>query len=672
MANKYMKKTDQKHSLADSADATGWEDIGPKWKVPVLAGLLAVATACLVLASMAVAYQLIHSNVIYPGVEVAGIPVGGMTKEDALAAVKPIYEQRAKRSLLFRMDGVERKMVLSEIGVSFDPEAGVDTAYKIGRTGGPLERIGSQLSALVRGNSVESSGVRIDRAKLQSVITQIAGEIDRTVKDAELVIGDDFSVQISPDVIGRRLDVEGAVGAIEKAVITGADSVELPVLITLPKRLEKDLVEARDTLAKVYSGAVTLQFGGNSWTLEQKEISDTVSVDYKTGVPAPEITIREESLMALADRIAGEIEQEKVDGRYVWSNGALTLLSEGKDGLKLDRAKTVDALRSAIMGDQKIVDLPVDVDEAIGDSIDPAKLSIKERIEYGQTTIAGVPEKVHNIKLAASRLNGVVVRPGETFSFNDELGPTTIKAGFQVGFGITINNGEMQTVPSVAGGICQVATTLLHAVFWAGYQIEERYPHMYWISSYGQPPRGITGLDSTVEAPVLDFKFTNNTDDYLLIQSSTENSKLTFELYGTKPDWKVEVEGPIISNVVKADQKEVRQEEPTWPEGRTLWVERAADGFDVEIIRKVIKGDDVRTLNLKSRYQPSRNVLMVGTKKPDPTPVPTPSASPTPSAGSSPTPSAGGDPQAAPTALPTPENGGAPPAANTPQPTPSQ
>ncbi|MGI5837124.1 MAG: VanW family protein [Chloroflexota bacterium] len=667
-----MKKTDQKHSLADSADATGWEDIGPKWKVPVLAGLLAVATACLVLASTAVAYQLIHSNVIYPGVEVAGIPVGGMTKEDALAAVKPIYEQRAKRSLLFRMDGVERKMVLSEIGVSFDPEAGVDTAYKIGRTGGPLERIGSQLSALVRGNSVESSGVRIDRAKLQSVITQIAGEIDRTVKDAELVIGDDFSVQISPDVIGRRLDVEGAVGAIEKAVITGADSVELPVLITLPKRLEKDLVEARDTLAKVYSGAVTLQFGGNSWALEQKEISDIVSVDYKTGVPAPEITIREESLTALADRIAGEIEQEKVDGRYVWSNGALTLLSEGKDGLKLDRAKTVDALRSAIMGDQKIVDLPVDVDEAIGDSIDPAKLSIKERIEYGQTTIAGVPEKVHNIKLAASRLNGVVVRPGETFSFNDELGPTTIKAGFQVGFGITINNGEMQTVPSVAGGICQVATTLLHAVFWAGYQIEERYPHMYWISSYGQPPRGITGLDSTVEAPVLDFKFTNNTDDYLLIQSSTENSKLTFELYGTKPDWKVEVEGPIISNVVKADQKEVRQEEPTWPEGRTLWVERAADGFDVEIIRKVIKGDDVRTLNLKSRYQPSRNVLMVGTKKPDPTPVPTPSASPTPSAGSSPTPSAGGDPQAAPTALPTPENGEAPPAANTPQPTPSQ
>lgn len=638
-----MENSDQKQMVTDNSEPTELEETRFKWKWPFLAGLLSAVTACLVLVATAAAYQMIHSNVIFPGVQVAGVAVGGMTKDEALAAVKPLYDQQAARPLLVRMDGTERKMLLSEIGVSFDPAAGVDTAYRIGRTGGPLERIAAQLAALTRGNPVESSGVRIDRAKVRAVLAQQAKEIDSSVRDAELVIGDDFTVQISPEVIGRQLDVSGAIAVVEKGVVAGADSVELPVLITLPKRVQKDLEETRNTLTKVYAGPVTLQFDSRHWTLEKKEITSLVSVDYKAGIPAPTVSLKDEPLKKMADRIAGEIDQEKVDGRYSWGQGALKPLLEGKDGRKLDKAKTLETLRAAILGDRKVVALPVEVDKAIGGSIGPAQLMIKERVDFGQTAIAGVPEKIHNIKLAASRLNGVVVRPGETFSFNKELGPTTIKAGFQVGFGITINNGEMQTVPSVAGGICQVATTLLHAVFWAGYQIEERYPHMYWIASYGQRPRGITGLDTTVDAPVLDFKFINNTDNYLLIQSGTENNLLTFELYGTKPDWKVQVEGPVISNVVKADPKEVRQEEPTWPEGRTLWVERATDGFDVEIIRKVIQGDDVRTLHLKSRYQPSRNVLMVGTKKPEPTPTPaqTPSATPV-----------GGAPQLVPTAPP--------------------
>ena len=107
--------------------------------------------------------------------------------------------------------------------------------------------------------------------------------------------------------------------------------------------------------------------------------------------------------------------------------------------------------------------------------------------------------KAHNIQLAAQRLNGVVVPPGGTFSFNKEVGPTTLEAGFQWGFGLTGGgDGGVHTVPSVAGGICQVATTLFQPVFWSGYQIEERYWHLYWIPSYTS--RGVVGLDATVDS----------------------------------------------------------------------------------------------------------------------------------------------------------------------------
>jgi vancomycin resistance protein YoaR len=248
-------------------------------------------------------------------------------------------------------------------------------------------------------------------------------------------------------------------------------------------------------------------------------------------------------------------------------------------------------------------------------SSDASKLGIRDLIREGRTAFAGsVPEKQHNIALAASRLDGVVVAPGALFSFNREVGPTTLEAGFQTGWGITLSSTGARTIPSVAGGICQVATTLFQPVFHAGYQIEQRNWHLYWINSYGQPPLGMKGLDATVDEEAgLDLQFINNTDNYLLIQSRVEGSTLVFGLYGTKPSWDVKVDGPAITNVRTADTTQVRQAEPTMPVGRSLAVESAQDGFDATITRTVTQGDNVRTLRLTSKYIPSRNVVLYGT-----------------------------------------------------------
>ena len=116
-------------------------------------------------------------------------------------------------------------------------------------------------------------------------------------------------------------------------------------------------------------------------------------------------------------------------------------------------------------------------------------------------------------------------------------------------------------MPSVAGGICQVATTLFQPVFWAGYQLEERWWHLYWIPSYTS--RDVVGLDATVdEDSGLDFKWINPTSDYVLIQASTSADKVTFALYGHKPPWKVQVEPPVISGRVAPDPTPDVQAEP--------------------------------------------------------------------------------------------------------------
>jgi hypothetical protein len=210
----------------------------------------------------------------------------------------------------------------------------------------------------------------------------------------------------------------------------------------------------------------------------------------------------------------------------------------------------------------------------------------------------------------------VVVPPNGTFSFNEELGSTSLDAGFKIGWGITTGaGGNVRTVPSVAGGICQVATTLFHAVFWSGYQIEERNWHLYWIQSYTS--KGVVGLDATVDEEAgLDFQFINPTPHHLLIQSWVDDGlNVNFALYGTKPDWVVKVDPSEKTDVVEAEADSISiEEEPTLPEGNRLQVERAGDGFVVTNVRHVQqKGEEERTLRLVSRYRPSRNVVLLGT-----------------------------------------------------------
>ncbi len=593
---------------------TRFGDAGRLKRPPGLVGLVAVACLILITAGSFYAYQYVHAGHIFPGVKVGDMAIGGMSKEQALAKLRPWLEEHLSEPVTMRTPEMGWKATPADLGVSFDASSAVDAAFQVGRSGGFLAQLGAQFQTITGGYAVESPGLRMDRDTLALYLEQRAQVIDRPVQDARLEIAADLVPRVSPSVVGRKLDLSAAADAVQRALSTGATSIDLPVAETQPKVVEASLEGPKARVATMLSGPAALQFGERSWTISPKEIAAAISIKQGQGSASPNVSLSNDPLNKLVDEAASEVDQPELNARFDWNGGNLKLLRPGQDGRKVDKAKAVDALIGAISGSQRTAPLPVEVEKAAGNDVDPSKLGIKELVDSASTSFAGsVPPKVANITLAASRLNGVLLAPGDVFSFNDELGPTTLKSGFQVGFGIAVNNsGEMQTVPSVAGGICQVSTTLLHSIFWAGYEIDEIYPHLYWISAYGVPPKGMIGLDATVDAPNLDFKFKNNTDNYLLIQSKVEGSNLTFSIYGTKPKWKVDVNGPIITNVVKPDQTPVRQQEPSWPAGKELWVERAGDGMDVTITRKVTDGDKARTLTLKAHYLPSKNVLMVG------------------------------------------------------------
>jgi vancomycin resistance protein YoaR len=575
-----------------------------------------LAAGCLVvlIATAFVGFEVSSSNRVKPGVTVLDTNLGGLTLDQAQAQLAPRALAILDQPVQIQLDQSTWTTSARQLGVHLDAQDLASAAYAIGRDGSPFVELQAQVTALQAGVSVPVIG-QADAAMVDDLVQRIARQVDRPARTAQLAVADDGTLTYVTSEPGLQLDQASARAAIAKALTDGDAQVTLTAQSMQPAVATDQLSAAHDQLQAILSQPIQLTAANYSRTLNADDITPLVSLNDATAGQPASVSVNTDALQSVLDDAAKAVNQPASNARFSWDGKKLNVLRESQPGQTLDEDKARDILSAQILAAAHTIDLPVTTAAPAVTSADASKLNMHELIEQSTTSFVGsVPEKAYNIKLAAQRLNGVVVPPGGTFSFNDEVGPTTLEAGFQWGFGLTTgSNGAAHTVPSVAGGICQVATTLFQPVFWGGYQLEERYWHLYWIPSYTS--RNYVGLDATVdEDSGLDFKWINPTNDYVLIQSSTTADSVTFGLYGNKPNWKVVVDPEQITNRVSPDTTPDVEPEPDLPWGRVVPVETARDGFTVVVTRKVTStdGSPERDLSLKSIYQPGRNVTLVG------------------------------------------------------------
>ncbi|MFN8637191.1 MAG: VanW family protein [Chloroflexota bacterium] len=576
-------------------------------------GLAAGAFLLLLVALAAIAVvgiQVSYAGRIYPGVRALGVSVGGMNRDEARAALAERVTAMSNRSIVIGYKELNWTVAGHHLGVRPDVEPVIDDAMKLGRDGSLFSRLSFQLQLAFNRDSHEVQSPGFDPVAMDAFMQALAGAVNRPMSDASLSLTPDGTVELVEGRPGRELQVDATQRRLEDALARpDTNYVELVIAEQVPKVGTTELAAAKTQAEQMLSTPLSIQFEELHWELTPKQLATMSSVAGAGGV-----AIDRDAVRTWANGIAKEVQQEPQNARFSWQNGVTSVLRESKDGRTLDVEKTVDLVMAHALTADRAITLPVTVTKAEVTQDDGAKLGIKEAIEVARTSFQGSsPPKQHNIGLATQRLNGVVIPPGKMFSFNKEVGSTSLDAGYKLGWGIANAGTNVKTVPSVAGGICQVATTLFHTVFWGGYQLEERNYHLYWITGYNS--RGVEGLDATVDEEAgLDFRFVNNTDNYLLIQSWVEGGRVVFGLYGTKPDWTVKVQPGERADVQKASQDRIIEDEPSLPAGQQLYVEGAMDGFKMTNTRTVTRpGEEPRVLRLTSLYRPSRNVMLVGT-----------------------------------------------------------
>ena len=553
-----------------------------------------------------------------PNTSIADVDVGGQTQEQAVATLEAALPGLLSgRSAEFTCGGKTYAVPADDPAVSIDVSAAVADAME-GQSGGFFARGWRFLSALL-GREQLSLPVSITgtpEAVAQAVEECADPEAQTTWETT------DTDLVLHKGVTGRTIDTGALVDA-------------------LAERL------------------------GHLISNDQPAAYAPIEAEITTAPPAdPDF-----------DAIRAEVAAEPVDAYLDKESGEIVPSAAGVD-FDADAAKA--ALDGAAEGET--VSVPLTLTEPDMTTADLEANLFRDVLGTGSTSCAGPSNRWFNIDLAADRVNGTILLPGETFSYNDAAGPYTLASGYKAAG--TYQNG--QSVDATAGGICQLSSTLYWVTLKANLETVERHKHQF---NGGYMP--VIGTDATVWSNQLDFRFKNNTEYPIKIEAYLDSShKLHVTIRGTDTTGiHGEPYSVVISSVPFKNTYQPKDSIPVGSEPVRDTNYSRYNGYTVDVYQKLVDadGNTVDTIFLyRNTYRASNAVYYynpadaarlgidtsTGLKTLTPvTPTPSPSASAEPSATPSAEPSA--SPGASPSATPTPAPTATPVFTPDPAPTPT-
>ena len=502
----------------------------------------------------------------------------------------------------------------------FDAQATAAEAFATGHSGNPIDDVIDQMLTWLNGRSL-SPVVRYDQTIGVQLLNEIAAEINRSSQDATLSI-DGLNVAATPGQSGRTLDVMATLNRLDSSILNMSAGGEVPLVINETPPIAWDAEGAARKARVAISAPVILvaddSYGGTMgpWTASVDQIAQLLRIESVTnadGSLSYDVTVNVEAYRSYLEELAAGLILTPQDARFHFDTnaGQLVRIQDAVNGRELNIPETLARLEQAIFSsDNRIVPMAFDYElPRYHNDVTAAELGITQLVSQGTTFYTGSPQaRRDNIALAVSRFDGIVIGPGEVFSFNRYVGDISPEEGY-VSSNVIVGG---RTIAGVGGGVCQVSTTVFQAAFYAGFPILERYAHGYRVGYY-ETGEGV-GMDAAIYTPDLDFRFQNDTDYYLLIEASIipQQNTVQFRFYSTNPGRQVVREGPVVRDVLPAAPTVYEVNSDLAP-GQSLQVDWAAEGAYVEVERTILdaNGNPIRSEIFASQYQPWGAIVQV-------------------------------------------------------------
>lgn len=558
-------------------------------------------------------YENKYEDKIYPGVSIGDIDIGGKTLLETEEIINKELDRLNQAGIVFSYENKDLAIfpiisssdgVALDILISFDVEETLNKAILIGRSGNIFNNTIEKTKPIFGKENNITLITNFNDKKISNYLKEGFSIFDS--QNAYYYFDEYNNLLIQTEKDGKAIKYDNSLIVLKNnlenlnfsdIILEGSDDI--------PQISAGDCLEAKSDLEDVLSLApIKLKYLKKEWIIKKKDLLAMITIHKENDIlifNLDEIKIEE----YVKKNIASKIDQTSSLPKFIFNNNVIQNFEPGKEGKKLDIDLTVKLLANLIEDPFKELDLtvnvlpfPENIDESIND------YGIKEIIgKYSLGFVGSTTARTLNIKNGSNSLNGLLLKPGEEFSMLKALGNINEENGYQkeaviIGDAIYYEYG---------GGLCHISTTLFRTVLSAGLPVTMRQNHSYNMPYY-QPP----GTDATIYEPAPDFKFINDTGNYILIQSEAVDQELYIELWGGSDGRIIERTEPVVYNIVKPlPTKYIKTY--TLRSGETKCTYTPYDGADAyfDYIVTYIDGT-IKEKRFRSHYVPRQGVCLVG------------------------------------------------------------
>ncbi len=439
-----------------------------------LVALLSILAGCF-------ATTQLEDGIIMDGVRIAGVDVGGMTKEEALSALTPVISGYMDNAMVVSVLDQELELSPQLTEVSLNAEAAVEAAYNLGRTGTRTERKEQQLAALTTGIDTDlTAPLHINRDAIAAKLNTLG-------------------LEASPELLQSKYEVTGTQPDLTTEEAPQENQM-LVLTLGTPKFDYDQEVLVEQIIQAYYQGKFQVIYEG------QTELPDELDLD----------AIYEETYIAPVD---AELDTETFEA------------SSHTYGYEFDLEEAKAALSEAGYGD--VLEIPFVPIPPQQTKEGLEAMLFRDTLASHSAYYSSGANRATNLRLACEALDGTILMPGDTFSYNNTLGERTSEKGYKPAASYVAGKTE----DTLGGGICQPSSVLYYCVLLADLEVRERYCHQYFCT-YMDP-----GMDATIFWNGPDFKFLNNTDYPVRIDAEADGGTVSIALIGTDTkDYYVDME----------------------------------------------------------------------------------------------------------------------------------